>query len=249
MTRQQFDRYMHEQAARWPAAPVPAPVPTTAAVPLPPPAARVPFSATAPPVAASPLARPPAVARRKKKRLPPATPSEEQLANFFRVVDSVRDSAIFRLMYHAGLRVSEIGLLATSDYSAKTQRLMVHRLHGSRSGLHPLNLAELSALKAWRKLRGLAPGPLFPSNQGQPLSRQRLDALVKHYAALAGWPAPLRHCHSFKHACCSHLLSKGFNVEQVQDWVGHANIQNTILYSRPAPSSREQMATALADWM
>ena len=51
-----------------------------------------------------------------------------------------------------------------------------------------------------------------------------------------------------KHACCRHLLNKGFNVEQVQDWVGHANIQNNILYSRATHSSREQMGKALAEW-
>jgi hypothetical protein len=43
-------------------------------------------------------------------------------------------------------------------------------------------------------------------------------------------------------------LNKGFHVEQVQDWVGHVNIQNTIRYSRPAGSSRDQMGKALADW-
>jgi site-specific recombinase XerD len=121
-------------------------------------------------------------------------------------------------------------------------------MNRTRSGLHPLNDEESRALKAWLKLRGSAPGPLFPSHKGRPISRQMLDTLVKHYAAAAGWPAKLRHCHSFKHACCSHLLNKGFNVEQVQDWVGHANIENTRIYSRVPHSSRDQMGKDLTDW-
>jgi site-specific recombinase XerD len=125
---------------------------------------------------------------------------------------------------------------------------MVHRVHGSRSAVHPLNHEESRALKAWLKLRGSAPGPIFPSNKGGPISRKMLDVLVKHYGAAAAWPAKLRHSHSFKHACCSHLLNQGFPLEQVQDWVGHANIQNTILYSPVTRSSRDQMAKALADW-
>ena len=37
-------------------------------------------------------------------------------------------------------------------------------------------------------------------------------------------------------------------MEQVQDWVGHANIQNTMIYSRVTNARREQMGKALQDW-
>jgi type 1 fimbriae regulatory protein FimB/type 1 fimbriae regulatory protein FimE len=151
-------------------------------------------------------------------------------------------------MYHAGLRASEIGLLEMRDYSPRTDRLMVTRLKGSNSGEHHLCREEARALKAWLKERGNAPGVIFGSKKGGPISRKRLDVLVKEYAARAGWPGKLRHCHTFKHACCTHLLSKGFNVEQVQDWVGHANIQNTMIYARVTNSRRDQMGKALADW-
>jgi Phage integrase family len=106
---------------------------------------------------------------------------------------------------------------------------MITRLKGSNSGEHHLNRELARALKAWLKERSMAPGVIFGSKKGGPISRKRLDALVKRYAARAGWPVKLRHCHTFKHACCTHLLSKGFNVEQVQDWVGHANIHHDLL--------------------
>lgn len=191
--------------------------------------------------------KPPAAARRKK-RPPPGIPQEEEVTRFFKVIDSTRDRAIFRLMYHAGLRASELGKLEMRDYSPRTDRLMVTRLKGSNSGEHHLNREESRALKAWLKIRGSAPGVIFPSKMGGPISRQMLDVLVKEYGAKADWPAKLRHCHAFKHACCTHLLSKGFNVEQVQDWVGHANIANTMIYSRVTNSRRDQMGKALADW-
>lgn len=190
---------------------------------------------------------PPAPGRRKK-RPPPGIPQEEEVTRFFRAIDSPRDRAIFRLMYHAGLRASELGKLEIRDYAPRTDRLMVTRLKGSNSGEHHLNREESRALKAWLKIRGSAPGVIFPSKMGGPISRQMLDVLVKEYGAKAGWPAKLRHCHAFKHACCTHLLSKGFNVEQVQDWVGHANIANTMIYSRVTNSRRDQMGKALADW-
>jgi type 1 fimbriae regulatory protein FimB/type 1 fimbriae regulatory protein FimE len=53
---------------------------------------------------------------------------------------------------------------------------------------------------------------------------------------------------ALKHACCTHLLSKGFNVEQVQDWVGHANIQNTMIYARVTNARRTEMGRQLKHW-
>jgi integrase len=191
---------------------------------------------------------PPSSAGRKKKKPAPDIPQEDEMTRFFRAIDSIRDRAIFRIMYHAGLRASEIGILELRDYSPRTDRLMVNRLKGSNSGEHHLNREESRALKAWLKVRGTAPGAIFVSKKHAPIHRRTLDDLIKKYAGKAGWPAKLRHCHAFKHACCTHLLSRGFNVEQVQDWVGHANIQNTMIYARVTNSRRDQMGKALADW-
>jgi len=185
---------------------------------------------------------------RKRKKLAPGIPQEDEIATFFKMIVSTRDRAIFRLMYHAGLRASELGKLEMRDYAPRTDRLMVTRLKGSNSGEHHLNREESRALKAWLKVRGSAPGVIFASKMGGPISRQMLDVLVKEYGAKAGWPLKMRHCHTFKHACCTHLLSKGFNVEQVQDWVGHANIANTMIYAKVTNSRRDQMGKALADW-
>jgi site-specific recombinase XerD len=49
--------------------------------------------------------------------------------------------------------------------------------------------------------------------------------LMKRYGAAAGWPVKMLHCYIFKHACCTHMLSRRFKAEQVRDWVGHENIQ------------------------
>ena len=189
----------------------------------------------------------PRTADRKKKPVH-LIPQEEEIERFFKVIDSHRDRAIFRLMYHAGLRASEIGLLEIRDYQPRTERLMVTRLKGSNSGEHSLNRKDSKALKAWLKVRGMLPGAIFTSRKGGPINRKTLDDLIKIYGERAGWPEKMRHCHIFKHACCTHLLSRNYNVEQVRDWVGHENIQNTMIYARVTNSRRDEMAKALKDW-
>jgi integrase len=185
--------------------------------------------------------------RRRRTRKAPSHLSEDELQRLFRAIASPRDRAIFRVAYHAGLRASEIGLLEMRDYNPRTDRLFVHRLKGSNSGDHHLCREEARALRAWLKIRGTAPGLIFPSQKHGPISRKMLHELMRRYAAAAALPARLRHFHVLKHCCATHLLSKGFNVEQVQDWLGLANIQNAMIYGHVTNARREEMGNALRD--
>lgn len=197
----------------------------------------------------TPAAGPPAPPgkRREKKKSAPSFLQEDEIQRLFRAIDSTRDRAIFRIAYHAGLRASEIGILQMRDYNPRTERLMITRLKGSNSGEHHLCRVESRCLHAWLKERGNAPGAIFPSAKGTPISRKMLHVLMREYAAIAGIPPKLRHFHVLKHSCATHLLSKGYHVEQVQDWIGHANIQNTMIYARVTNSRREEMGNALRD--
>src|SRR5437870_9774276 len=53
--------------------------------------------------------------------------------------------------------------------------------------------------------------------------------------------------HVLKHCCATHLLSKGFGVERVQDWIGHANIQSTMEYAKVTNARRDDMAQQLKE--
>jgi integrase/recombinase XerD len=188
----------------------------------------------------------PATRRARKKTEPPYL-TQEEIDRLFLVIEAPRDRAIFRLAYHAGLRASEVGLLEMRDYDEKTDRIKVHRLKGSNSGDHHLCREEQRALRAWLKIRGPRPGIIFPSRNHQAINRRTLDALIKKYGALAQLPEKCRHFHVLKHSCATHLLAKGFHVEQVQDWIGHANIQNTMIYAHITNSRRTEMAEQLRD--
>jgi type 1 fimbriae regulatory protein FimB len=174
--------------------------------------------------------------------------SEDEIERLFAAIDDVRNLAIFRLAYHAGLRASEVGAELHRDYNARTERIFIRRAKGSNSGEHRLCRVESKAMHAWLKIRGSRPGPLFLSREHKPISRQMLHCWMRTYARLAELPEHLRHFHTLKHSCCVHLLSKGFNVEQVQDWVGHARIQSTMEYAKVTNTRRDEMAELLRDW-
>jgi type 1 fimbriae regulatory protein FimB len=69
-----------------------------------------------------------------------------------------------------------------------------------------------------------------------------LDVLMKEYAELAMIPKEKRHFHVLKHSIATHLLDAGAELRFLQDWLGHANIQNTVIYTALVSTSREQKA-------
>lgn len=166
----------------------------------------------------------------------------DETRRLFAGITDKRDKAIFLLAYRHGLRASEIGLLRVSDLDLKRLRVMLHRLKGSLSGEHPLQADEARSLKAWLKSRDTDSPILFPSRRGLPISRQMLDVLMKRYADEAVIPKDKQHFHVLKHSIATHLLDAGAELRFVQDWLGHSNIQNTVIYTALVSTSREAKA-------
>ena len=88
--------------------------------------------------------------------------TKAEIDAIFAVIKTPRDRAIFRLAYHRGLRAHEPGLLQLSDWNERDGLLFIRRGKNSISRDYRLTAIERTALRAWLKARGLAPGPLFP---------------------------------------------------------------------------------------
>jgi integrase len=190
--------------------------------------------------------------RRKARKLVSYLTTAEQ-ERFFRSIRSERDKAIFRLLYHHGLRASEIGLLRMCDYrkgiSAELDRLYIHRLKGSVSGETAMVPAASTALRAWLRKRGYKEGAIFVTRQKTAIGRVMIFRLMRKYCKLAGIPKEKAHPHTLKHTCCTHLVSyHGESILDVQRHVGHTNIKSTMVYAELSDEANEARARRLRDW-
>jgi len=161
-----------------------------------------------------------------------------------------RDRALWEVMYSSGLRVSEAVGLEFGDLDLENGWILV-RGKGSKERWVPLG----EAAKKWMgkyltetrpllangaggarrvsPLTGCSPAELrkiFLNARGRPLTRQGVWHLLKGYAARLTPPLKI-HPHTLRHSCATHLLEGGADLRTVQEFLGHADISTTQIYT------------------
>src|SRR5262249_5830623 len=173
------------------------------------------------------------------------TPSEitfltqDEVRRLFAVIPGKRDRTLFQLAYHHGLRASEVSLLQRDDVHAKQGRIYIPRVKGSIAKTYPLQPEDLRLVRAYLRTRQDDSPSLFISTRGIPLERRSYWDLMQKYSKRADIPKTKRRFHALRHAIAVHLLDAGADVAFVQDRLGHANIQNTMVYMRYTTVTRD----------
>nr|WP_286010063.1 tyrosine-type recombinase/integrase [Larsenimonas salina] len=140
-----------------------------------------------------------------------------------------RDALMIRLAFEHGLRVSELVGLRWTAVELSTHELRITRAKGSLNGTHPLQGDTVRALKRYQRESGRTGGLIFVNEREAPVSadgfRRALHRLSERVLGVK-W-----HPHALRHACGVHLINQGVDLRTVQQYLGHANIQNTVAYT------------------
>jgi type 1 fimbriae regulatory protein FimB len=157
--------------------------------------------------------------------------------------NEARDRCLLLLMFRHGLRVSEACGLVLSQVDIESRVLHVARLKAGLSTTHPLRGNELKAIKAWLVIRAkMKPktDAFFISERRGPLSRKTAWVMIRHYGELAGLSVDA-HPHMLRHACGFALADQGADTRLIQDFLGHRNIQHTVMYTATNPARFERL--------
>ena len=173
--------------------------------------------------------------------------TQDEVRRLFAVITSQRDRALFQLAYHHGLRASEGSLCQRDDVHAKQGRLDIPRVKGSLATTSPLPPDDLRCLRASPQTREDDSPSLVISTRGIPLQRRSYWDLMPKHGQVAALPKSQRRLHALRHAMAVHLLDAGADVACVQDRLGHANIQNTMV-SRRSTTGRNRRLSIMDDW-
>ncbi len=193
-------------------------------------------------------------APRSKKPLPKALSVDNavQLASFVGDESALanRDNAMIELMYSCALRRAELVSLdwrhhKSASYESKSW-LDLDSLEanvigkGSKRRIVPIGEKAIKAIHAWLLTRTTmlntkssedAQAALFLGTQGERINAGVVYARVRAAAIQAGLPTSV-HPHMLRHSAASHVLQSSGDLRGVQEFLGHANISTTQIYTK-----------------
>lgn len=144
-----------------------------------------------------------------------------------------RDATMIRFAATHGMRASELVKVLRTQLDLDQQQIKIIRAKRGKNSVHPIGGKELRDLK--KLLRESRESKyLFVSQLGSALSRNGFGKIVGRAAAKAGLGHLHVHPHMLRHACGYKLANKGTDLRLIQDWMGHRNIQHTVIYTELA---------------
>ncbi|HEX5598756.1 MAG TPA: tyrosine recombinase XerC [Micromonosporaceae bacterium] len=146
----------------------------------------------------------------------------------------LRDRALLELLYATGLRISELCGLDLGDVD-RDRRVVQVVGKGGKQRVVPFGLPAQTAVDDW--LRHGRPALAQPAGgealllgaRGGRLQPAVARRLVSGYARAAGLPHTSPH--NLRHSVATHLLEGGADLRSVQEFLGHASLSSTQIYT------------------
>ena len=150
-----------------------------------------------------------------------------------------RDALMIRLAFEHGLRVSELVGLSWGSVDLKNRKINIKRVWGSESGAHKLQKGTAQELERYQRHTGRSSGFIFVNERGGCVST---EGFRNFFARLSSRELGMRwHPHALRHACGVHLVEIGLDVQEVQEYMGHAQIHNSERYTDITEKSSERV--------
>ncbi|WP_261567802.1 tyrosine recombinase XerC [Frankia gtarii] len=151
----------------------------------------------------------------------------------------LRDVLVFELLYGSGVRVSELCGLDLGDVDDERRLLRVHG-KGGRERSVPFGVPAAGALRAWRTSgRSFLVVPrsgaaLVLGRRGGRLDPRTVRRILARCAEMGIAPAGLTP-HGLRHSAATHMLEGGADLRSVQEFLGHASLATTQIYTHVTP--------------
>lgn len=170
----------------------------------------------------------------------PAWLSRAEIRRLYRVttedVLGLRDRAMLSVFYGCGLRLQEGASLELSDVGHDRKVLYVRRGKGYRERYVPMAARSYQDIRDYIEqgrpelLQAPCAALFLDANRGRPIHKQSLYLRIKALVRKAGITGDVG-THTLRHSIATHLLQSGMPLERIQEFLGHAVLDSTQLYT------------------
>lgn len=153
----------------------------------------------------------------------------------YATLEAKRDKAMLELIYATGMRVTEMVSLNVDDVNLDDGFVRCFG-KGSKERIIPIHEQAIRDMVTY--LADVRPRlvtdheqALFVNYRGRRLTRQGFWLILKNYAVASGIGNEITP-HTLRHSVATHLLHSGkMNLRELQEFLGHANIATTQVYT------------------
>lgn len=146
---------------------------------------------------------------------------------------TVRDQVMLLLLYHCGIRRSELIGLKTSDVDfVKGQIKVLGKRNKER--IIPILKELQEAIKHYMELKSQSEfnnAELLCSDKGKKLHPNVVYNKVKHFLSIYT-TLQKRSPHVLRHTFATHMLNHGADLNAIKELLGHANLAATQIYTQ-----------------
>ena len=168
----------------------------------------------------------------------PAVLSVDEVKRLLTSATPFHNQAYFTTVYSLGLRLHEGLCLQVSDIDGQRLQVHSHRGKGAKDRYVPLPADTLALLRTyWQTHRH--PTWLFPATgrdhtqsptAASPMSRSSVQGAFRKAKQRAGITKTGVAIHTLRHSYATHLLEAGVNPRLIQRYLGHTQLETTMLY-------------------
>lgn len=144
---------------------------------------------------------------------------------------TLRDRALFTLLYACGLRINEALSLNISDLPRDGYLIVMGKGRKERQvPTLPIVEKKLSLYRAQCPFAETPDRPLFMGERGKRLNQGIAQKSMRDMRVALNLPDTATP-HALRHSFATHLLENGANLREIQELLGHASLSTTQRYT------------------
>jgi site-specific recombinase XerD len=193
----------------------------------------------------------------------PLVLTRQEVAAVLGAVREPRLRSVLAFIYHTGLRVGEavrVEVRDLKDTHSDHPRLHVRCGKGGKDRFVPLSVTMVEQLRDWWRThqhpQWLFPGPgthwrergLTATQAAARATTHLSVSAVQHTFRLARATAGIQAeatVHTLRHCYATHLLEEGVSLRLISQYLGHASLETTLIYTHLTPLNEAKTRAAL----
>ena len=177
----------------------------------------------------------------KPKRLPRPLSNEQvlcleagikeaisQAENEFHRTVAIRDLACFYLLWHCGMRISEVRELLVRDVDLSGRKLFIEHSKEGKDRMIYISETAAAALGEHLANRRHPDSPYVFTGRHGPLDLRSITHRFQGYAKRFDIPVT---AHRLRHTFASQMLAAGMSITSLQRYMGHEELDTTLIYA------------------